>query len=102
MILYGNEDTNSALRWLVRDESPCRVKRGRARVNGELHEGEDLLCVFTFTSSVYGADARFEVGVLADTGSAGRRLGYALSLWESRQDDLAEPRLLDPGFLSPD
>ena len=101
-ILYGNEDTNSALRWLVPKDFPCRVKRGRVRRNGELREGEDLLCLFTFESSVYGADARFEVGVVADSGPVGCRLGYGLSLWESEAEIPAEGLLLDPGFLASD
>jgi len=70
VILFGNEDTNSAWKIVLSDRCPIRARRGSIELRGEKHEGAGLACLFVFPR----ADAEALVGAFADSGPAGTRL----------------------------
>lgn len=70
VILFGNEDTNSAWGDLLKD-SPIRVRRGALRIGARELKGDDLACIFVRPRP--GDDVAL-VGVSASTGSAGQRV----------------------------
>lgn len=71
-------------------------------MNGEVCDGEDLLCVYSFACTGIGKDLLSEVGVVADSGPVGCRLGYQLSLWGQKSELPPEGLLLDPTLLKSD
>ncbi len=80
-ILYGNADSNRAWNWVVPEACPLRAERGRMRLGEQEWRGEDLaaLCVYP------GAEGTAPplVGLVADSGAAGSRLGYTLRTFVS-------------------
>jgi len=80
-ILYGNADTNAAWSWLVPADCPLQAQRGRLQLGVRSWERGDLaaLCI---TPGAPGSGAPL-VGLIADTGVLGSRLGYGLRLFVS-------------------
>jgi hypothetical protein len=72
VILYGNSATNEAWRILGR-RCPLRSYPGGMRLRGTHWVGEDLAACFVYPQE--GGDGAL-VGVFADSGAAGTRLGY--------------------------
>lgn len=81
VILYGNADSNAAWSWLVPADCPLQARRGRMQLGEQVWEQNDLaaLCL---TPGAEGSGAPL-VGLIADTGVRGSRLGYALRLFVS-------------------
>lgn len=75
-ILYGNRDTNACWSRVVGDDGPIDARRGELRLGEKTWKGDDLGAVFVRPRL---DDARALVGVFADTGVRGTRLGYALA-----------------------
>ena len=75
VILYGNADTNSAWSALIPADCPVQAERDRIAIGEREWEGDDLLCAFVYPRR---GDAKSLVGVLADSGVTGTRLGYDL------------------------
>ncbi len=97
-ILYGNSTTNKAWSKLVANDAPIRVKRGSIEFGQSKWAGDDFCALFLLpradlkTDSVpYLRDPKLDpselddspawplVGVIADTGVKGIRLGYDLA-----------------------
>lgn len=76
VILYGNRDTNAAWKTLVPEGGPFDARRGELRVGTRTWKGDDLgaVCVRPRAD-----DASALVGMFADTGPRGSRLGYVLA-----------------------
>jgi len=70
VILFGNEDTNSAWPELLKD-CPIRVRRGAVRLGAKEIKGHDLACLFVRPRA---GDDKALVGVIASTGMAGQRV----------------------------
>lgn len=87
VILYGNRDTNAAWSALLGDEGPVDARRGALRCGERTFEGDSLGALFVRPRRPPappdprrpGAPDPGLVGVFADSGVAGSRLGYALS-----------------------
>jgi poly(3-hydroxybutyrate) depolymerase len=75
VILYGNADTNAAWDEVLGPNCPIRATRGRITLGETSWERDDLGAVFVFPRK---DDAGSLVGVFADSGTSGSRLGYAL------------------------
>ncbi|HZL99086.1 MAG TPA: hypothetical protein VFD43_02445, partial [Planctomycetota bacterium] len=75
-ILYGNRDSNLAFQALVPPDCPLVAERGRIRLGEQTWEGDDLaaLCVYPRVG-----ERRALLGLFADSGPAGSRLGYTLA-----------------------
>lgn len=71
VILYGNAETNGAWDSLVGADSPIQVTRDSVRIGDHHWAGDDLGCVF-----VRPRREGQLVGVVANTGLQGARLGY--------------------------
>lgn len=80
-ILYGNADSNAAWSWVVPADCPLRAERRRMRLGEQTWTGEDLaaLCVYPGAAGT----APPLVGLIADAGARGSRLGYALRTFVS-------------------
>ena len=76
VILYGNRDTNSAWNRVLDADCPIQAERGRIRVGARVFEGADLGAVFLHPK--LGEPTRL-VGVFADSGRVGTRLGLILA-----------------------
>jgi len=76
VILYGNADTNAAWDEVLDERCPVRATRGRLALGETVWEQDDLGAVFVFPRK---GEPGTLVGAFADTGTAGTRLGYALS-----------------------
>ncbi|MCE9594878.1 MAG: prolyl oligopeptidase family serine peptidase [Planctomycetes bacterium] len=101
VILYGNSHTNAAWSKLVPADLPIRVKPGSIELGAQRWTGNDLAALFVAPRAdirrdrppyrrAGDKDAASEevpawpmVGVIADTGIAGSRLGYQLRLFTS-------------------
>lgn len=81
VILYGNADSNAAWSWVVPEDCPLQAQRGRMQLGARTWEREDLaaLCL---TPGAPGSGAPL-VGLIADSGRLGSRLGYTLRLFVS-------------------
>jgi len=80
LILYGNRDTNAAWSVTVPGDCPLDARRGVLRLGERVWERDDLaaLCVYPRAD-----DELALVGLIADTGVRGARLGDALRLFVS-------------------
>ncbi|MCZ6787460.1 MAG: alpha/beta fold hydrolase [Planctomycetota bacterium] len=76
VILYGNADTNGAWAKCLGEGCPVTARRGRIALGGRSFDGDDQAAVFVFPR--LGSD-RSLVGVFADSGAKGTRLGYTLA-----------------------
>lgn len=76
VILYGNRDTNLAFQTVLPADCPLRAERGRLELGDEVWMGDDLAAVCVYPRA---GDERALVGVFADTGPTGSRLGYTLA-----------------------
>jgi dienelactone hydrolase len=76
VILYGNEDTNAAWGALIEADFPLQVVRGQIKLGEHAWKGDDLAAVFVAPRR---DDPDGLVGVFADTGTRGTRLGYTLA-----------------------
>ena len=80
VILYGNRDTNAAFAELVPEGDPFDARRGSLRLGARSFEGDDLLGLVVRPMP---GDARALVGLVADSGIRGARLGDTLALFVS-------------------
>jgi len=79
VLLYGNRDTNGAWAELVSENAPFDAARGKLRLGEKTFEGNALgACVV-----LPRLDGSGLVGLFADTGARGTRLGYCLSPFTS-------------------
>lgn len=81
VILYGNRDTNRAFAELLAEDAPFDARRGVLRIGTREHVGTDLGAV-----CVYPARAgrkELLLGLVADTGVRGTRLGQTLATFVS-------------------
>jgi dienelactone hydrolase len=76
VILYGNAETNAAWSSLLEEDFPLQVVRGQVKLGDHVWEGDELAAVFV---SPRRDDPEGLVGVFADTGAGGTRLGYMLA-----------------------
>ena len=76
LILYGNRDTNLAFQALVPPDCPLRAERGRMALGEQVWEGDDLAAVCVYPRV---GDPGALLGLFADTGPRGSRLGYTLA-----------------------
>ncbi len=74
VILYGNQDTNGAWSDVLPKSCPVTAKRGKLTLRGKEFVGDDIGA--TFVQPRQGGRAL--VGVFADTGPKGARLGNTL------------------------
>lgn len=81
VILYGNADTNAAWGWVVPANCPLQVRRGSMQLGDKVWKRNNLaaLCL---TPGAEGSAAPL-VGLVADSGVTGSRLGYTLRLFVS-------------------
>jgi len=75
VILYGNQETNGAWSAVLAKSCPIGAKRGKLTLRGKVFEGDDLGAVFVQPRA--GSSLAL-VGVFADTGPKGARLGNTL------------------------
>ncbi|HJP03345.1 MAG TPA: prolyl oligopeptidase family serine peptidase [Planctomycetota bacterium] len=73
VILYGNADSNAAWAVLLPDACPVGARRGAISIGERRWEGDDLACLFVYPRR---GDPGSLVGVFADSGVRGARLGY--------------------------
>lgn len=87
VILYGNADTNAAWKSVLPDACPIRAARGSLKLGEREWKGDDLSAVFvTPMRPAPGQEPNRStalVGVFADSGARGTRLGYTLSPFAS-------------------
>ncbi|TDJ71494.1 MAG: hypothetical protein E2O39_08235 [Planctomycetota bacterium] len=76
VILYGNRDTNAAWTEVLPADCPLDARRGRLTLGAEELEGSDVAAVFLYPRA---NETETLVGVFADTGIPGTRLGYTLA-----------------------
>jgi dienelactone hydrolase len=76
VILYGNRDTNAAWDAVLPEDCPVDAREGSIRCRDQLFSGDDLAAVFVYPRRG-SVDAL--VGVFADSGAPGGRLGYTLA-----------------------
>lgn len=81
VILYGNRDTNAAWSWIVPEDCPLQAQRGRLQL-GERSWDRNDLAALCLTPGAPGSQAPL-VGLVADSGLLGSRLGYTLRLFVS-------------------
>ncbi len=74
VILYGNVDTNAAFGIIRKNKAAPHAARGTLRLAGRSWIGEDLCAMYIYPQA---DDPDGLVGVFADTGVAGTRLGLA-------------------------
>jgi len=98
VVLYGNEDTNSLWNRLVPDH--IEVRRGEIRCGDKTYTGAEYLLATTVLHHE-GDKGVFLVGLIADTGSIGRRLGNSIDLCVSGPLRHGESAIFDPGALEP-
>jgi hypothetical protein len=87
VILYGNEETNAAWSRVLAEGCPIRVRRGELRCGEQSWKGDSLAALFVWPRVKAGDDVpepdEALVGVIADTGVKGARLGSSLPLFSS-------------------
>jgi len=76
VILYGNRDTNAAWAAVLPESCPLDAREGSIRCRDETYQGDDLAALFV---SPRRGSVDALVGVFADSGVAGARLGYTLA-----------------------
>jgi hypothetical protein len=76
VILYGNSDTNGAWAQCLDGACPLKAKRGRIKLGAREFDGDGRAAVFVYPRR---GSARALVGVFADSGVQGTRLGYTLA-----------------------
>jgi hypothetical protein len=76
VILYGNLDTNLAWAALVPPDCPLQARHGSLRLGDQVFAGEDLAALCVYPRVV---DETALLGLFADTGPTGTRLGYTLA-----------------------
>jgi pimeloyl-ACP methyl ester carboxylesterase len=81
VILYGNRDTNRAYGELVAADAPFDARRGVIRVANREHRGDALGAVCILPARSGRKEAL--VGLCADSGSRGTRLGHTLATFVS-------------------
>ncbi len=74
VIVYGNRDTNAVFEPLVPFAAPFDAARGRLRLGKQTFEGDSLGAVVVLPGKNHCL-----VGLFADTGPRGSRLGYSLT-----------------------
>ncbi len=74
VVLYGNRDTNGAWAALVPEGAPFDAGRGRLRLGERKFEGDALGACVVLPHPIHGL-----VGLFADSGPRGSRLGYTLA-----------------------
>ncbi|MBL8841086.1 MAG: prolyl oligopeptidase family serine peptidase [Planctomycetes bacterium] len=74
VILYGNRDSNAAWGALVADDAVFDARRGQLRLRDQTFAGDALAGAVVLRSPLIGL-----VGLCADTGARGTRVGYALT-----------------------
>ncbi len=74
VLLYGNRDSNAAWAELVPTDAPFDAAHGKLRLGDQLFEGDALGACVVLPRRYAGL-----VGLFADTGARGARLGYALA-----------------------
>jgi dienelactone hydrolase len=82
VVLYGNEDSNTAWNTLVTAEFPIRVRRGYVQIGERRYEGDHLACVFV-APRADDPNGSTLVGAFGSTGIAGARLSYTLQPFTS-------------------
>jgi len=82
VVLYGNEDTNSAWNDLVSPEFPIRVRRGCVQIGERKYEGHHIACVFV-APRADDPNGSTLIGAFGSTGTAGARLSYTLQPFTS-------------------
>lgn len=80
LILYGNRDTNAAWPVAVPEACPLDARRGQLRLGAQSWTRDDLAAVCVYPRA---DDALGLVGIVADSGPIGARLGDALRLFVS-------------------
>ena len=79
VLLYGNRDTNAAWAELVPEDAPFDAARGKLRLGEQTFEGDSLgACVVLPRRDIPGL-----VGLFADSGPRGSRLGFSLAPFTS-------------------
>jgi hypothetical protein len=81
VILYGNRDTNRAFDALVAGDAPFDARRGSIRVADREHRGDALGAVCILPARSGRKEAL--VGLCADSGPRGTRLGQTLATFVS-------------------
>ncbi len=76
LILYGNAETNAAWRVVLPGDCPLRARNGLLRLGKREWSGSDQAAVFCFPRR---GVSQALVGVFADSGLLGIRLGYTLA-----------------------
>ncbi|MBL8862512.1 MAG: prolyl oligopeptidase family serine peptidase [Planctomycetes bacterium] len=76
VILYGNRDTNAAWAQLVPASDPFDARRGELRLGQRTWRGDDLAALVVRPRA---DDREALVGLVADSGARGARLGYAFA-----------------------
>ncbi len=94
VILYGNRDSNAAWGALVPEEAPFDARRGALRIGGQAFTGDSLGACVVLPSPRLG-----QVGLMADSGALGTRLGHALLPFTSGVG-YPDYALFDAGFLA--
>ena len=74
VILYGNRDSNAAWGALVAEDAPFDARRGELRLRDRTFTGDALAGAVVLRSQLIGL-----VGLCADSGARGTRVGYALT-----------------------
>ncbi len=73
VVLYGNVSTNTAWTTVIGGDTPIAAERGKLTVGEKTYEGDAYAALFVRPRK---DDPAAIVGVFADTGVAGSRLGY--------------------------
>ncbi|MBM4014276.1 MAG: hypothetical protein FJ293_04845 [Planctomycetes bacterium] len=94
VILYGNRDSNAAWGALVPEEAPFDAHRGALRLGERKFTGAALGACVVLPSPRLG-----QVGLMADSGALGTRLGHALLPFTSGVG-YPDYALFDAGFLA--
>jgi poly(3-hydroxybutyrate) depolymerase len=76
VILYGNRDTNAAWTAVLDEDCPIQARRGSIQVGETVHEGPALGAVFVRPRK---GEREALVGVFADSGPRGTRVGLTLT-----------------------
>ncbi len=98
-VLYGNEDTNSRWREIV-PPNLVRAKRGELFFEQTTYTGNHYLA--TICIQITSNDSHsMSIGLMADTGIAGQRLGYVIDPWNHLPEDDIFPAVFEPLILAP-